>query len=418
MLKELSNGLRVITVPREGTSAAAILVLVRTGSKNEEKKLSGISHFLEHMLFKGTEKMSTPLCVAEELDRIGGIYNAFTSEDYTGYYAKVKASKIALAVKWVADIYLNSLLPEKEIEKEKGVIKEEINMRFDNPMLHCDTLFQELLYGDQPAGWDVAGTKKSVSNITREDLVHYMNSGYTAKNTVVVIAGNIDSDKALNMVKRSFSSIREGDVRECLPVVERQSSPAHSFFKKKTDQTHLCFGVRCHNLLSEKKYAQEIIATVLGGMMSSRLFGKVREEMGAAYYISTSLDDNPHTGCMVTRAGVDSSRVKEVISAISKEYKRMKKEKVGAEELKKAKDYIKGKSALILEPSDSIAYFYGMQELLQKKTITPEKVFREIDRVSSEDVLSVSKEIFRSKNSNIALVGPSSVSDIEKLISL
>ncbi len=418
MFKKLSNGLRVIIVPREGTRAAAVLVLVRTGSKNEEKKLSGISHFLEHMLFKGTERRPTPLDIAEELDKIGGIYNAFTSDDYTGYYAKVDATKIRIATEWVADIYKNSLLPENEIEKEKGVIKEEINMRFDNPMMHCDTIFQELIYGDQPAGWDIAGTKKSVSSIKKEDLLHYMNSQYTADNTVVVVAGNIDTEETLKIVKDNFSSVREGNARECIPVVEKQSSPKASFFKKKTDQTHLCFGVRCFNLLSEKRYAQEIISTILGGMMSSRLFSKVREEMGAAYYISTSLEDNPHTGYMVTRAGVDSSRVEDVVSAIAREYKKMKKEKVNSEELKKAKEHLKGKSALLLEPSDSIAYFYGMQELLQKKALTPEKIFQLIDKVSAEDILSVSKEIFRSKNSNIALVGPSSVPDIEKLISL
>ncbi len=415
--KTLKNGLRVITVPRKGTRAAAVLVLVKTGSKNEEKKVSGISHFLEHMLFKGTEKLSTPIKVAEELDKAGGIYNAFTSEDYTGYYAKVNSEKLELAVDWVSDIYQNSLLPQQEVEKEKGVIKEEINMYFDNPMAHCANVFQELLYGDQPAGWDVAGTKDSVSKITRDDLASYMNSQYTSSNTVIVVAGNIEPGVE-QIIEDKFSNIRKGIAKSCIPVTENQSSPAVSIFEKDTDQTHLCLGVRCHNIFSEKKYAQEIIATVLGGMMSSRLFGKVREEMGAAYYVSTILDDNPHTGVLATRAGIDNSKVEDVVTAIVGEYKKMKEVLVNDEELKKAKDYLKGKTALMLEPSDSIAQFYGMQELLEEKSLSPEQMFDLFDKVTAEDILQVSKEIFTSDRINLALVGPSPNINLEKLLLL
>ncbi len=399
--------LRVITVPREGTRAAAVLVLVKTGSKYEEKRVSGISHFLEHMLFKGTEKRPTPLSVAEELDKVGGVFNAFTGEDYTGYHAKVNAKSLDLAIDWVSDIYQNSLLPEKEIEKEKGVIKEEINMYYDDPVSFCDIIFQELLYGDQPAGWGIAGTKESVSGITRKDLLEYMKSQYTEENTVVVVSGNIGSD-AEKKVRDSFSL--SGTPRECPPVKEDQTEPAVRFEKRSTDQTHISFGVRAFNMQSEKRYAQKIIASLLGGMMSSRLFARVREEMGSAYYIATYLDENPQTGVVVTRAGVDSDRAKEVVDAIREEYERMAKEKVGKDELQKAKDYIKGKTSLRMEQSDALAYFYGVQELLQGKTLSLEEMFSLIDSVTSDDVLNVSREIFVSSGMNLAVLGPRPVS--------
>ncbi len=409
--------LRTITVPREGTRAAAVLVFVRTGSKNEEKKFSGISHFLEHMLFKGTKKRPSPLLVAEELDKVGGSFNAFTSEDFTGYYAKVNGKKIDTALDWVSDIYQNPLIPQEEVQKEKGVIKEEINMRFDDPMSHCDTLFQKLLYGDQPAGWDISGSKESVDGIQREDLFSYMESQYTSQNTVVVVAGNIENNIE-EKVRSYFSGLREGVARECPPVKEEQGSPAVSFFEKSTDQTHLCLGVRAHNLLSEKRHAQKVIATILGGMMSSRLFTRVREEMGAAYYVQTSLDETPHTGYMVTRAGVDNKRIEDVVSVISKEYARMKNELVGEDELRKAKEYIKGKSSLRLESSDALAYFYGLQELLQRKTHSPEEIFSFIDSVKTEDVRSIAEEIFVSHGMNLALVGPRKPENLESLMSI
>ena len=399
--------LRVITVPREGTRAAAVLVLVKTGSKYEEKRDSGISHFLEHMLFKGTEKRTTPLAVAEELDKVGGAFNAFTAEDYTGYYAKVNGKSLDLAIDWVSDIYQNSLLPEKEVEKEKGVIKEEINMRYDDPISFCDLLFQKLLYGDQPAGWDIAGTKESVSAITRKDLLEYMQSQYTEENTVVVVSGNIDSGVE-ERVRSSFSL--SGTPKDCLPVKEEQSGVGFSFYEKKTDQTHICLGVRAFNMLNEKRHTQKIIATILGGMMSSRLFTRIREEMGAAYYVSTHLDDNPHTGVILTRTGVDSNRAQLVVDAIMEEYKKISEERVSDAELQKAKDYIKGKTALSLEPSDALAYFYGMQELLQGKVLELEEVFSLIDQVTADDILAVSREIFVPSKVNLAILGPRSVS--------
>ncbi len=404
--RTLSNGLRVITIPLLNTRVATVLVLVKTGSKYEEKEVSGISHFLEHMLFKKTEKRPSPLKIAEDLDKVGGLYNAFTGEEYTGYYAKVNASKLPLAIDWVSDIYLNSLLPENEVLKEKGVIKEEINMRYDNPMDYSQILFANLLYGDQPAGRDIAGTKESVSNITRDDLFSYMNSQYLAKNTVVVVAGNIDEKKTEEEVVKAFSSIKEGEAKSAYPVIEEQKKPEVLFFNKKTDQTHIVLGVRTFNSSHRYRYTQKIIASILGGMMSSRLFIKIRDELGLAYYIATSAESNPDTGTLMTQAGVDNTKVKDAVEVIVEEYRKMKTEEVSEEELKKAKEHLKGKMAIILEPSDALAYFHGTTEIQEGKTYSLKEVFDNIDKVTSLDILEASKEIFREDNINLSAVGP------------
>jgi predicted Zn-dependent peptidase len=406
MKKVLKNGLRVITIPLKGTSVATVFVLVKTGSKYEEKSLSGISHFLEHMLFKGTKKRPSPLDVAETLDKVGGVYNAFTGGDYTGYYAKVDASFVSLAIDWVSDIYINSLLPKEEIEKEKGVIKEEINMYYDNPMSYTQILFQKLLYGDQPAGWDVAGTKESVSKIKREDLFQYINSQYVSENTVVIVAGNIRKKEIEDMVSKKFSNIKKGSSIKNIPVIENQKSPQVISFYKETDQTHLCLGARSFNIFHKHRYAQEIVATLLGGMMSSRLFIKVREELGLAYYVKTEVESNPDTGVVVTRIGAENRKTKDAILAVMKEYKRMTKETVSPKELKKAKDYLKGKSAISLESSDALCYFHGVNELLEERSYALEEVFSLIDRVTAKDIKQASREIFRPENINLALVGP------------
>ncbi|MCF7845215.1 MAG: insulinase family protein [Candidatus Pacebacteria bacterium] len=406
MKKTLPNNLRILTLPLENTRVATVFVLVKTGSKYEQKETSGISHFVEHMLFKGTEKRKTPLEVAEELDKVGGVYNAFTGEEYTGYYAKVNVDKFSLALNWVSDIYLNSLLPEKEVEKEKGVIKEEINMYFDNPMAHCELLFQELLYGDQPAGWNIAGTKETVSATTRKDLLTYMESQYKAENTVVVVAGNINKEKVEEEVAQAFSTIKTGTPRKAHPVVENQEGPAVLNFYKETDQTHLILGARAFNMFSEHRYSQEVLASILGGMMSSRLFSKIREEMGLAYYIKTSIDDNPDTGVLYTRAGVENSKTEDAVKAIMNEYKKITEEKVTEKELTKTKEHIKGKTAISLESSDSLAYFHAVNELLENRTYTPEEIFKAIDSVTAEQIQQTAKKIFQPKNLNLVVLGP------------
>ncbi len=401
----LKNGLRIIIVPQKSTQAVTVLALVGTGSKYETKEINGISHFLEHLFFKGTKKRPSSVKVVEPLDKIGGIYNAFTGEEYTGYFAKVEASHLDLALDWVSDIYFNSLLPEKEINKERGVIIEEINMYLDTPMIHIEELWKEVLYGNQPAGWPVAGTKENVMKIKKEQISNYRKKQYVASNTIVCVSGKVNF-KVINKIKKYFSEIKTTKPDQKQSVVENQIEPACLLYSKKSDQTHLALGVRGYNLFHPQKYTQEVLGTILGGMMSSRLFVEIREKLGIAYYIKTNIDSDPDTGFLVTQAGVDNKNIEKAILTILKEYKRISQKKVPKDELKKAKDYIKGKTALLLESSDILASFYAGQELLEKKILTLEEVFKKIDKVSANDILKVAKDIFQPKKLNLSLIGP------------
>src|SRR3989344_1550855 len=264
------SGLRLVTIPMPATKTATVFVLVGTGSKYETKDINGISHFLEHLMFKGTIKRPGTLDIAEELDAIGADYNAFTSKEYTGYYVKCASDKLSIALDVISDIFQNSKFDEAEITKEKGAVKEEINMYFDTPARHVGTLFEGLLYGDQPLGWDIAGTKENIDRMTRTQIVDYFTARYFAKNTVISIAGNIDPQALRTDVPRYFPSIRERDVVAPLTVTEHQEAPGIKIFPKKTDQTHINFGFRGYSRFDPKYEALELISAILGGGMSSR----------------------------------------------------------------------------------------------------------------------------------------------------
>jgi len=403
---KLKNGLRIITVPQKETKAATVLILVKAGSKYENKNTSGISHFLEHMLFKGTEKRKGPMEVAEELDNVGGEFNAFTGEEYTGYYAKVNYSNFDIALDWVSDIFLNSKIPSKELLKEKGVIIEEINMYRENPMMYIGDLWKKVLYGNQPAGWDIAGTRESVLSIQRKDIKKYMDDHYVATNTIVCVAGNIDEEKTIEKVKKYFSKINNNQSREKKGVVEKQNKPQVKTIYKKTSQTNIAIGVRGYDILHPHKITLDVMSVILGGSMSSRLFKEVREKLGAAYYVRTYNHSDTDTGSLVTFAGVDNKKLDKVIEVILKEYKKLTKIKVSDVELRKAKECIKGKVILKMESSDAQASFYGMQELLKNDIISMEDIFKKIDNVTPEDIMSIAKDIFKNEKLNMALIGP------------
>jgi len=402
----LPNGLRIITVPMKNTQTVTVLVLVGTGSKYEKKELSGISHFLEHMYFKGTKKRPSTLAIAETLDRVGGIYNAFTGEEYTGYFAKVDVNHFETALDWVSDIFLNSLLPEKEIQKEKGVIVEEINMYQDNPMSYVQVLWPKLLYGDQPAGWPIAGAKESVNNIERKDLAYYMSNQYVAQNTVICVAGNIKGKLTIEKIKKYFSEIKTTKSLLKPSVIEKQTKPNLLIHHRETDQTHLCLGVRGYNIFHSQKYVLELLGIILGGMMSSRLFEEIRTKLGIAYYIQTAVSADTDAGYLVTQAGVDNNNIEKAITTILKEYQKISQIKVSLKELKKAKDCVKGKTILELEPSDAQTLFYGLQEILEKTILTPEEIFEKIDKITTDDIIKVARDIFKPQKLNLALIGP------------
>src|SRR3989338_2288405 len=283
--KTLPNGLRVITVPMKDNPTVTVLVLVEAGSKYEEKRINGVSHFLEHMCFKGTTKRPKAVDISKELDALGSQYNAFTAQEYTGYYAKSDARHFRQIFDIVSDIYLNSTFPDAEMQKEKGVIIEEINMYEDMPNRHVQDLIMKLLYGNQPAGWNIAGEKKNILKMKRDDFVNYKKAHYLPEATTIVISGKVNEKEAMKEVDKIFGKIPRGKKTQKLKVKEIQIKPQVLVNFKKTDQTHFVLGTRSLNLFDKKNAVLSVLAGVLGGGMSSRLFQKLREEMGVGYYV-------------------------------------------------------------------------------------------------------------------------------------
>lgn len=402
----LKNGVRVIIAPMANTRAVTVLVLFGTGSKYETKKINGVSHFLEHMFFKGTEKRPRAIDISSLLDGVGGEFNAFTSEEFTGYYVKVATAHFDLALDVVSDILLHSKFDAKEINRERGVIIEEINMYNDNPMRKVSEVWGELLYGDQPAGWPIAGTKATMAGIRRNDIVDYFNKQYVGENAVVIVAGNTKNGSALKKAEKYFSILRHGKSYEKNSVVETQRGPVALLRAKQTDQTHICLGARSFNTFDPKKYISQLIATLLGGGMSSRMFISVRERKGLVYYISTASDSDSDTGSLFTRAGIDNTKVEKAVKTIVLEYKKIKRHKVSDSELLKAKNYIRGKTYLGLEASDDVAEFLGGQEILENQILSPEQILKELDSITPLQIQGVAREIFVPEKMNLALVGP------------
>ena len=396
----------MISVPMEGTKTATVLVLVGTGSKYETKEINGISHFLEHMMFKGTDKRPGKMDIARELDAIGAEYNAFTGKEYTGYYAKASIEKLDTIMDVVFDIFLNSKLAQEDIDTERGVIVEELNMYRDMPQRYVSDLFEKLLYGDQPAGWDIGGEKETVMSLKREQFVDYFNSHYVAKNTIIAVAGNVDPEVVREKAAKYFANIRKNDSITKLPVVEKQSEPQTLIHYKKTDQTHFFLGFRSFDMFDERKYALSILGTVLGGGMSSRLFEEVRDKRGLAYYVGADNDTATDTGYFKVRAGVNNEKVFEAIKVVMDEIRKIKDNGITAEELQRAKDNISGSMALGLEHSDAVANAYAGPILFENKVLTPEEELVKIKKVTLEDVHNVAKEVFDNTKLNLAVIGP------------
>ena len=404
--KILKNGLRVVTVPMNDNPTVTVLVLVEAGSKYETKKINGVSHFLEHMCFKGTVKRPKAIDISKELDAIGSQYNAFTAQEYTGYYAKSDARHFNKIFDVVSDVYLNSTFPDTEMQKEKGVIIEEINMYEDMPQRHVQDLMMKLLYGDQPAGWNVAGEKKNILKMKRDDFVKYKKSHYLPEATLLVVAGKITEKEVLKQVRKVFGNVKNGKKTGKIKVKEKQNKPRALVNFKKTDQTHFILSVRTYDLFNKKNPALSVLSGILGGGMSSRLFQKLREEMGVGYYVRAYNDAYTDHGFFQISAGVDNKRIAEVLQAVLEECRKLKNYKVSVSELNKVKECLIGNMKLSLESSDDIANFYGGQELLKREIKSAEEKAKQIRKVTAKQVQSLASTIFKDKKLNLALIGP------------
>ncbi len=413
---KLKSGLRVVTQSLPGTKAVTVLVLVGAGSRYETPEINGISHFVEHMFFKGAKKYKNTKEVSEAIDSVGGDFNAFTGKEYAGYYVKVVSRHRDLALDVLSDMLINARFDPDEINRERGVIMEEYNMYQDTPMHQIGWDFERLIYGNQPMGWDQIGTKEVIMGVKQDDFLKYKRKLYTADNTVVAISGDVDHEDAVKMVEKYF--VFDGEKKKIVfDAIKHNIAKKNMWIRnKKTEQAHVMIGFPGYPEEAEQHYAAKILSIVLGGNMSSRMFLSVRERQGLAYYISTSTDDYTDTGTFSTNAGVSLGSIDKAISAIVKEYRTVLEKPVSEAELTKAKEFLKGKLALRLEDSEEYAHLIGKFELLYQKGRTPEEIFAHIDAVQSNDLSRVAREIFDDKKMYLAVIGP--YSDEEKFAKL
>lgn len=417
-LTKLTNGLRILTIPSKESFSFQMKVLVNTGAEFETKKNNGISHFLEHMCFKGTKKRLSSFAITKELDNVGAFFGASTGGEYTGYYARVAQQNKKLTLDIVSDIYLNSQFPPKEIKKEKGVIIEEINMYQDDSKSYIWDLWGKLLYGNQAVGRSVLGTKTNIRNFKRKDFLKYYESQYKARSTIVVVSGNFSEREIITQIEDYFRDIRLGKGKIKERVREKQNKPGVLLKNKKTDQTHLILGFRGIDLFDKRRYALSLLNAVFDGGASGILFQTIREKLGVAYYINSALSYSTDYGFWAVGAGVDSNRLEEVISSILDEWKKFKTKPIGSKDLKKAKNYITGKVALSLENVHNVASNFAFQELLKRKIETPEQYLKKIKQVTARDLQKVAQDLLKPRFLNLALIGPhKNKQKLQKLLS-
>lgn len=402
----LPSKLRVVTKKLENTASVTVLVLVGAGSRYENKKINGIAHFLEHMFFKGAKKYKNTKEVSSAIDSIGGDFNAFTGKEYAGYYVKVASEHIDTAFDVLSDMMIHARFDSTEIDKERGVILEEYNMYQDTPMYQIGWDFEQLIFGDQPLGRDQIGTKELIKSVSKEDFQDFKSKLYTPDNTIICVAGNIDHEQVVSKTEQYFSELDKNKSLNFDPVVIKSDQPKIKVTNKKTEQAHLVVGFPGVSFADDLQWTAKVLATLLGGNMSSRMFLNVRETQGLCYYVRTSTDHFSDTGTISTSAGVDTTRVKDALTAIVKEYRDVLNNGPTEEEIHNAKQYLKGKITLRLEDSEEYAHMIGRQELLKNNILSPEEITKKIDAVTLDNVNDFLKKYFSTENLYMAVIGP------------
>ncbi|HEY3763661.1 MAG TPA: pitrilysin family protein, partial [Gaiellales bacterium] len=388
----LPNGLRVVTAPMPAAKSVAVMVMLAAGSRYETPPTNGIAHFAEHMFFKGTERRPTAKDISAEVDGIGGEFNAFTSKEYTGYYIKCAAEHRTLALDVLADQLLNSKFDAEEVEREKGVIIEELNMYVDTPRDHVDSVYDELLFGDQPLGWDIIGTKDTIRAAGRQTFLDYLGAWYTPRRMVVGAAGAVDGE-FLAEVERQFGHLEDRKTGAPAPTVVEQDAPRVQLDKRDSDQAHLRLGVRGIPTTHPDRYTMQVMGAILGGGMSSRLFTEVRERRGLAYYLGAQHGQYAEAGSLFSQAGVDLKRADEAVTTIVAELQRIVTERVPEDELTKARNMLKGRLVLGLEDPRSIVGF-GLRGTIQEgRPREIPDVLAGLDAVTVDDVSRVARQL-------------------------
>ncbi len=426
----LKNGLTVILIDTEAFPSLTTLLLVGAGSRYENEKNNGIAHFFEHMAFKGSKKFPDSFTIASMIEGAGGVFNAFTSKDHTGYWIKSTVAHFEKVVDVLSDMIIHPILAEEEIEREKGVITEEINMYEDMPQRKVGETYESLLYAHHPLGYDIAGKKETVAQFNQNTFRDYIKALYHPKNAVLVVAGGLNKvqsqkskvkssklthvqsgsqvESYLEIIEKKFGQWTDGKKADFERIEENQEKPQIHLIHKKTEQVHFCVGFRAFSFFDTRKHALSVLMAMLGGGMSSRLFIEVRERRGLCYYVGTSRELYHDAGTLVTQAGVsvNEDKVKQALSIILREHTAITQGKIRVGELERAKELIKGRFILSFEDSSHVASFYGTQKILENDIQSPQALIHAIEKVTKEDVVSVATDIIKNERLNMAMIGP------------
>ena len=402
----LSNGLRVLTAPLGHAQSVACYIMLAAGSRYEDATNRGIAHFAEHMFFKGTERRPTARDLAMEVDKIGGEFNAFTSKEYTGYYIRCAGEQRDTALDVLVDMLRNSKFDSSELEREKGVIIEEMNMYADTPRDYVSSVYEELLFGSNPLGWETLGTKETINAATRETFLDYLGHWYTPPRMVVGVSGMVGDDllPTLEGLLGDMSGNRAGAPAPA--EVEHSTEPRVRVHHKDADQANVCLGVPSYPIEHPDRYALQMLGTVLGTGMSSRLFLEVREQRGLAYYVYAFNSSFSDAGTLFSQAGVDLQRAEEAVEVIAGEFRKLAEEAVPADELEKARALAKGRFVLQTESPNGLIMFGLRREVLEGQAAEPAEVLAGLDAVTADDVLRVAQDVIGSQGMRLAVIGP------------
>ena len=401
----LDNGLRVITSTMPHSRSVCLVTLVGAGSCYESKEEAGISHFAEHLFFKGTQRRPTSKEITQDIEGVGGIINAGTDKEVTIFWCKVASPHFPIALDVLSDLLLNSRFDNKEIEQERRIIGEEINMNLDLPQQRVNMLIDELLWPDQPLGHDVIGYKETVSSITRKRLLNYVARRYMPNNTVLSIAGNIQHEEAMDQIEPLLNKWAAGELPTGYMTNDNQTEARLRIEPKDIEQAHLCLAVHAFSYSHPQRFILDLLNTVLGGGMSSRLFTEIREHRGLAYDIYSSTDHFLNSGAFTIYAGVDPKKVEIAIAAILEELSKIKQE-ITASELTRAKELSKGRLYLRFEDSRNVALWYGSQEILVRQILDIDDVISIVDAITIDELKEVAEEILTDRGLNLAVTGP------------
>jgi predicted Zn-dependent peptidase len=402
----LSNGLRVLTAPLPYAQSVSCFVMLAAGSRYEHASNRGIAHFAEHMFFKGTERRPDAMELTQIVDGIGGECNAFTSKEYTGYFVRCAGADRDTALDVLLDMLRHSKFDPEEIEREKGVILEEMNMYADTPRDHIGTVYEDLIFGDNPLGWETLGTKETVRAATRETFLDYVNHWYTPERMIVGVGGMVGDD-LIPSLEELLGDMPSSNGDQPAPAeLDRSPGPHVRIEQKDADQAHICIGVPSYPIGHPDRYALQLLATVLGSGMSSRLFIEVRERRGLAYYVYGTNHSYSDAGSLYSQAGVDINRIDDAVTVIAEQLRLIAEKRVPDKELTKARSLAKGRFVLQTESPQGLISFGLRREVLEGEAIEPADLLAEIDKVTAEDIQRVGQDLIDTKKLHLAVIGP------------